>query len=540
MKSTLGNFWNQFVAAGAPARWAVAAVLAVGAIIGGFSFYQSRNPHFEVLMSNLDEAEYTRAVTALSKAGIRFDTTMPPGPFTIFVETKRKYDALNAIHLEGGFSGPTRGIDPSVSGATAAFLGQDERNQRTAKRDWQETELQLENLVFVASAFVKVSSNGQRTFLGSRPEERHAIANVTLRGGAPPDAVQRRTLAQIVSASTGVPLANVTVCDHLGNMLFEGGDGQSADAFLAMEQQWRTDMERRIQAKLDQTFGPGLTVVGVSGEWSHVRQESVEETLDAAKKPRSKRTLKTEGGSSAATNIGGPAGGGMYPNSADAASGADSRSAGTTNSTSESEESNVFGQRTTHSVSQPHVLERLSLSLIVDTSLNDRLEQAEKAVKAMVGFDLARGDTYEGIALELHGLERDDAGKPVLPTPEPPPAPANPLISKLLEHGIEIVAAVAFLFVLSRSLKGAANAARGVRPGSNGTGIDPVTGVATVKLDAEGKPLLSDLLGDEEVDLDLLARKHVEELLEREPEKVSALLSRWALGEQFYAGAGKG
>ena len=41
---------------------------------------------------------------------------------------------------------------------------------------------------------------------------------------------------------------------------------------------------------------------------------------------------------------------------------------------------------------------------------------------------------------------------------------------------------------------------------------------------------------EEEVDLDLLARQHVERMLEEDPEKVAALLSRWALGENFYAG----
>jgi hypothetical protein len=88
-----------------------------------------------------------------------------------------------------------------------------------------------------------------------------------------------------------------------------------------------------------------------------------------------------------------------------------------------------------------------------------------------------------------------------------------------------------------RSLKSASRAARGVRAGGGG-GSDGPGGTATVKLGADGKPMLSDLLGDDEIDLDLLARKHVEELLERDPEKVSALLSRWALGEQFYAGTG--
>ncbi|MDG1492178.1 MAG: hypothetical protein P8R43_09820, partial [Planctomycetota bacterium] len=40
---------------------------------------------------------------------------------------------------------------------------------------------------------------------------------------------------------------------------------------------------------------------------------------------------------------------------------------------------------------------------------------------------------------------------------------------------------------------------------------------------------------DEEVDLDALARARIEELLQSEPERVSALLSRWALSEERFA-----
>ena len=89
MKQLLGTLWTQFVAAGAPARWAVAAVLACALAISGFSVYQAKNPHFEVLVSDLDSAMFSRAVAALAAAGIRYDTTMPPGAGRPFAESVR-------------------------------------------------------------------------------------------------------------------------------------------------------------------------------------------------------------------------------------------------------------------------------------------------------------------------------------------------------------------------------------------------------------------------------------------------------------------
>ena len=543
MKQLFGTLWTQFVAAGAPARWAVAAVVTCALAIGGFSVYQAKNPHFEVLVAGLDDMMFNRAVAALANEGIRYRHTMPPGPYTVFVESPRKYQALNAIHLAGDFTGPARGIDADVTGTSAMFLGQRERDQRSEKRDWQETELQLEELDFVSRAFVKVSGSSGSTLLGARRDDRRASAIINLRGGSAPDTSQRRTLAAIVSHATGVPLTHVVVTDQHSNRLFDGADEFGLESQLALEREWQANLERRLQALLDQAFGPGLTIVGVNGQWSHVRQESVEETLDPSKKPRSKRTLKVENASIEASGppIGGPAG--TFANTADGAAGprsagAGRSGAGSNGSTNESEESYAFGSKTTHLVAQPHVLERMSVSLIVDESIADKLEVAARSVKGWATFDEQRGDTFEAQTLALAGLARDDSGKPLPPEPAPTLEPANPLLRQLLEHGIEIAAAVAFLLILVRSLKGASQAARGVRVGGNSGVHEGPGGTATIKLGADGKPLLSDLLGDEELDLDLLARKHVEELLERDPEKVSALLSRWALGEQFYAGTG--
>jgi len=534
MQQLLGNLWRQFVEAGAPARWALGVIVTAALAVGGFSLYQSKNPHFEVLVSGLDDSGFSRAVSALANAGIRHQTTNPPGPFTVFVESARLYDARNAMHAEGNFTGPLRGIDAEVTGSSAMFLGQRERDQRSEKRDWQETELQLENINWVSRANVKVFGGVTSALMGQRRDDRTVAVTLTLRGGAPPDTSQRRTLANIVASSTGVPLAKVKVSDQNGNMLFDGGEAQNADSLFAIESSWRTDLERSLQAKLDSVFGPGLSIVGVSGTWSHIRQESVEETLEPAKKPRTERTLKVADTSTASLG-GGPAG--AIANISEGASTSSERAAVTGNTTDEAEKTNVFGSRTTHQIAQPHILQRMSISLVLDESIAANLPQAEKLVKGWASFDLKREDSFEGAALALHSVQRDAEGKPIPEVQELAPAAPNPLIGKLLEHGIEIAAAVAFLIVLLRSLKGAKQAARGQRPGSGRAIIDPETGTATIKLGTDGKPLLSDLLGDEEIDLDLLARKHVEELLEKDPEKVSALLSRWALGEQFYAGS---
>ena len=527
MKDLFGNLWEQLNAAGAPARWAIASVLGLILAVGGFSLYSAKNPHYEPILSGLDEARFKSAAAAIAGSGIRWRATNPPGPYTIFVERSRVSDAMSAIHQSPDYSGPARGISGENGGAASVFDGQKERDQRAEKRRWEEAELQLEGLQWVSWARVTVSTTNASSFLATRHDQRRASAVLGVMGNYSPDIDQRRMIGSMVANTVGVNLDHVVVTDQLARVLFDGSTSSVGNEYLEYERNWQIGMERRLQSLLDQTFGAGLTVIGVSGEWRHTKTESVENALQPASKPASKRSRTMEdplGGGS----IGGPAG--TAANLRSNGNNEIEDSNGTAMATSdEKEEQYAFGAKTTHTISNPHDLVRMTISLVVDESLEPALKDAEELVKNWANFNQAR-DSFAGRALPLALVERDDEGAPILPEAEEAPAPANPQMEKLLEHGVEIVAALAFLMVLLRSLKSAKTAAR--------RQVE-VPGVGPITLDANGVPVPQEQ-EEEEIDLDLLARKHVEDLLESDPEKVSALLSRWALGETQFAGSSAG
>ena len=89
-------------------------------------------------------------------------------------------------------------------------------------------------------------------------------------------------------------------------------------------------------------------------------------------------------------------------------------------------------------------------------------------------------------------------------------------VEVLIQRAIEIVAALAFVFVLVKSLK------RSARPSAASAEARAALGAAPEK----------------DVDLDVLARAHVDELLRTNPEKVGQLLSRWAKDETHYSRSG--
>lgn len=527
MNDVFANLLTQLKNAGPSARWAMGAVLGLVLLVAGTLAYQARNPHFVVLAADLDGPTFNTAITALAGADIRYETSMGPAPYMIRVEESKKYDALNAIHQSGEFLGGDRGITSGLSGSSSVFLGQSERHQRTQKRLWEEAEMQLERLNYVAKANVTVSGEQTSPLARLRPDERRASVVLTLRSLAAPTASDTRALVGIVRGATGVAEERITIVDQHSSVLFDGADAGGADSLMALEEKYSRDRTDQAQQLLDRAFPAGLTAVAINGTWKQVREESISSSLDPPKKPRTERTRKTES-PEWQRSIGGPAG--VSANTQE----------GSTNNippaavaematTNEKRVDYNFGSTTVHKVSQPHQLERLSISLVVDASLEAQIADAEALVKGLVGFDETRGDVIVTRSTAIPTVERDADGNPILPEPAEAPKPTSPMLKMALEHGLELFAGLAFLMVLTRSLKSAKTSiiASQAPPGS----------VAGRRLANGGDGSGSSDELDEAVDLDALARAHIEELLQSEPEKVSSLLSRWALAEDAFAEA---
>jgi flagellar biosynthesis/type III secretory pathway M-ring protein FliF/YscJ len=140
--------------------------------------------------------------------------------------------------------------------------------------------------------------------------------------------------------------------------------------------------------------------------------------------------------------------------------------------------------------------------LVVDDSLSADLTSITDIVQAAVGFSKERGDTISSTSTVFAGLNRDDAGEPIpaVVTTEG----ASPYMTWGMDHGIELLAAAAFLFVLFRSLRGSRKA-------------------------LEQAFTHDETRAGEDQDPELVARVAVEELVHSDPEQVSAILSRWVL-----------
>lgn len=496
MKQPLDGFLGQLKGASLAAKIALACgVLALAGVVVVATKWADQ-PNFVLLASNLDSRASAAVQSALANAGVRYQASQPPGPFAVHVDEEQFYVAQNAIALGGALDAPPVGIRTDQSGASSVFLSASERAQSALKREWQEMESQLEALDFVERARVSTSTPDRSPLRRAQPMT--VAVTLTLRGRAELSRAQAGTVAKLVRHRFNVPSESVMISDQSGRALWDAVKQDEATAagsdLLDHQHRHDQDLEAKANEVLEAVFGPGLARVVVASQWSFEELESVKETVDPKNKVvvSETSTKSSTPQDNVAAQQGPPA-----PGSAPAAP--------AMAETSESQKSTIVGRETSVRRVNAPKLERLTVSLFLDESQKDRMSGLEAAVKGAVGFDEKRGDGFSSFVSPFAGVKRDDQGKPVAPAPLEPLEEPSPMTEMLLERSVEIVAALVFLFVMFRALKGVSK-----------KGVD-------VKSEAARE--------DDEM-LELLARGSIEELIKSEPERVGAVLSRWAAEEK--------
>ena len=505
MNDLIKNLLGQLRDSSASVRWALGACLGLAVVASVFLTWQARNPHFVVLAADLDTQQFNKAVSALSQAGIRYETTLGSPPYLIRVEESEQFAARQAVHNKGGYLNSERGINGSLDGTSTVFLGSQERQQRTDKRRWEELELQLEGMDFVSKATVLASGTTASPLVPRKTSDRGVSVVLTLRGLYSPSASQTQSMVGLIRNGTNADPSRITIVDQHSNSIYDGSTSDGRDTLRGLADKEGSIGTRRAQAHLDQLFGPGLATATVTAAFEHVQEESISEQLEPAKKPRSERSRTTET-SEFRRNVGGPLG-------------VSRNIQGSTNN-------QALGAEALPSTSSVSEAEAAAATSCVVAVIAAALAVAVAQVKNIVGFDESRGDSMAESVVRFPHLDRADDGVVTMPVEAPAPEPTSPLVFKALEHGLEIIVGLAFLFMLGKSLKSART------PGEGAAGD---LAAATGGDNPLGRGLGNGDSSEEEVDLDALARAHIEELLQSEPERVSALLSRWALSEERFA-----
>jgi flagellar biosynthesis/type III secretory pathway M-ring protein FliF/YscJ len=334
---------------------------------------------------------------------------------------------------------------------------------------------------------------------------------------------QAANVAKLVRFRFGVPAENVIITDQSGRTLHDPtadeDGGRMSREFLAQAEDYERELAAKANRHLEQTFGARKALVTVTSQWNYDQSTIIDEKIDpetVALQVDTKETSTPLGSASGA--------GGVTGVSATAPSEFGNESAAVPTApvaAGSAQTSKTKDQKTTYEASRSRTqtvrtvprLERLFVSLTLDESLSARRAEIQKIVEAAVGFDSSRQD--------IIGVTTTAFAAPEVAADSTPSSQGNgttavedegpsAMTQLLIERGVEIAAAVAFLALLFTSLRG-----------SRKEGGSELAGAATAATSGGGPG------GDASIDPEALARAQIEELVRTDPRRVGEILSRW-------------
>jgi len=465
-------------------------------------------PSYSTLETGIDPAQTNKITSTLATQGIPYQ--IQNGGTAIAVESDKTAQARVAL-ASAGLLGNSQ---PGFSLLDKQSLGQSNFQQQVTYERALEGQLAstIETINGVSSAQVNLVIPDSQDQLFS-DQTQPATASVLLSGSdnLQPGAV--RGIAQLVASSVpGLSVQKVTITGATGAELWPtntaGNSGGGLPAAQAAAQKYDATMSTEVETMLAQTIGVGNAQVVVNATLNDNR--ATQDQLIYGKKgvpltaQTSKQTLKGSGSAA-----GGAAG---STTNIPAYSGA-TGSGGASNYRNATNNTNYGVNKTiTHSVIAPGAIQRQSVSVLVNSKVPaSEIPAIKKAVASATGLNTARGDT-----ISISQLKFAPAS-----TTTVKPAKANPMM-KYAKYGLLGLGALLFLFFMMRAIK-----KREKDSFSQPTWLTELESPRPLAaLEATAPQEVSSLQPHVGV-----ARKQIEELVQRDPDLVAQHLRAWMAEE---------
>ena len=495
-----------------PRGRAALAASAIGVVL--FVFFMMRlagQPSFTTVMSGIDPAETGKVTAALDEKGIVYELR---NNGTALAVDKTKTAQARVALAEQGL--PARG-QPGFELFGKQKLGTSEFQQKVTYQRALEGEVArtIEGVDGISSAQVRLALPEDELFQEAATP---ATAAVLLSAGAnalEPSAV--RGIAQLVASSVkGLKTSNVSITDQTGQLVWPAGDGSGTAGGLsrqAAETRYEQQLEASLDALLARSLGPGKAEVQVKAQLN--TDEATRDELTYAKDggvplktDTEEEQLEGGGGKGAA----GPSGtAGNIPGYAQGAGGASSNY-------KRKKENTELGvdKVVTRTKVAPGKVERLDLALLLDQKAFPKGEQdpavksLKRAVASAAGIDAGRGDT---LALSTVPFAKQPKEAPAAVA-----GPAGGMIG-YAKYAVLGLATALFLFFVSRHLR-----RRESESIAEPTWLREINGPTSIAALAAGRATPPPPLPERQINP---ARHHVEQLAEREPDRVAQQVRAW-------------
>ena len=499
-----------------PLRGKIVLALSVAGVIL-FTFFMLRlagQPDYVTLMSGVEPAETGKLVAVLDERGIPYE--LQNNGTALAVERSQTAQARIALAETGGAS---QGDKPGWELMDSQKLGSSDFQQKVSYQRALEGEIAktLQQVDGVSGAQVQLVLPEEQLF---EDESVPATAAVVLTGsssGIEPSAV--RGMAQLVASSVkGLKPANVSITDGTGALVWPKGDGAGGSdggssgpaSKQAAEERYERGLEGRLMAMLTQTVGPGKARISVKADVDADKASESRLVYEKRGVPMKTTTeterLKGAGGAGGASGVAG-----NIPSYAQGATG------GTDSSYQrETEDTQLaVGKRVIRTEKAPGARNRQDVALVLDRTVPPGdVPEIRRAVAAAAGIDTERGDT---IAVSQFAFAKAPAGTSA--------GPVSGAIGYARYAALGLALAL-FLFFVLRHLRRREQEAlpaepvwlREIESPLPLQELQPAPGPAAMT--PMGLPPTDDPVA-------LQTRRRVEELVNREPDRVAQQVKSW-------------
>ena len=391
----------------------VVAILAVIIAIISVFFYSHSNK-YQVLFSNLDDANLQTVVNALKSDKV--DAKIDNGTNTITVPG----DQVDKLRLElaPNLTTASKGFELMDTGSS---FGMTDEEFKVKKLRMQEGELEktIKSFPQVQDARVHITDAQDSVFAKDKQPGKAAVY-LKLKSGQTIDEEQVKSIIALVSGATeNIAKENIDVIDDKMNLLTKDINSDTNGSVSSGTISKQQDSEKAYEEKLNKAIinllepftGKNKVKATVNANLDFDSKQKTQTVVDPNKVIVSQENSKesnTDGTGTATSQS--PVDNNMTNSITNPTNG---NNASNSNSSKEDQKTNYeIGKNESKIISAPGEVKRLTAAVIVDGNLDDATkQQLENIVQNAIGYDALRGDqvTVAGMAFDTTDTDQAKA-----------------------------------------------------------------------------------------------------------------------------------
>ncbi len=498
-----------------PKGWlTVGAAAIVGVLFIYLLMSLASAPSYATLVAGETPAQTEKITSALSTGGIAYQ--LSNNGTAVMVNPSDVGKARDLLDVQGLLAG-TAGSLSSYMGSTSLGESQFQQQEQTTSAIEQQLDQTIEGMngINIAQVQLAIPNQANNLFTGTNTQP---TASVLLNTSSTLSPTAVKAIAGLVAGDvSGLSQNRITITDQNGDVLWPSSSNSNLSTSLTAKQSAQNAYDQQladqVDATLAATLGPGMAIANVNADLNANQENLASVTYSKKVTPAStavtQESLKGGGAGpggtagNSATNLAGIAG---------AAGGGNSNYSNRTSTTI-----NDVSHTISRTVVAPGAINRQSISVLINSKKvpASELPIIRQTVENAVGFNAKRGDTISIGSLPFAKIAS--------------PAAASSSTTSMMsdaKYGLVGVGALVFLFMMSRMLRRRetepfAGQPTWLRELEQPRSLAEIE-AQTQMLDLDGPQVITRLRPPVNV-----AREQVEDLVDRDPERVALQLRQW-------------